>query len=103
MAMTAPSEHKRVPLTQFHNATGDFLDQAMREPIVLTSHGRPRQIVADHAYVARLEAIARGKIIEALDIEAHLSADMPEALRARILANLPSAEEIANGRWNDED
>ena len=55
MATTAPSEHKRVPLTQFHNATGNFLDQAMREPIVLTSHGRPRQIVADHANVARLE------------------------------------------------
>ena len=103
MSATAAINRKRVPLTQFHNATGDYLDQAMREPIVLTSHGRPRQIVADHAYVARLETIARGKIIEALDIEAHLSADMPEALRARILANLPSAEEIANGRWSDED
>ena len=103
MATTAPSEHKRVPLTQFHNATGDFLDQAMREPIVLTSHGRPRQIVADHAYVARLEAIARGNILKGLDIEVRSTADMPEALRARILANLPSAEEITNGRWNDED
>ena len=103
MTTTAPSEHKRVPLTQFHNATGEFLDQAMRAPIILTSHGRPRQIVADHAYVTRIEAIARGKILEALDIETHLSADMPEALRARILANLPSAEEIANGRWKDED
>ena len=102
MATTAPTEHKRVPLTQFHNATGEFLDQAMREPIVLTSHGRPRQIVADHAYVARIEAIARGKILEALDIEAHLSAEMPDGLRARIIANLPSAEEIASGRWNDE-
>ena len=60
-------------------------------------------IVADHAYFARIEAIARGRILEALDIEAHLSAEMPEALRARILANLPSAEEIASGRWNDED
>ena len=103
MATTAPSEHKRVPLTQFHNATGDFLDQAMREPIVLTTHGRPRQIVADHAYVARLEAIARGKILEALDIEARSTADMPAELRARILANLPSTEEIANDRWNKED
>ena len=102
MATTAPTEHKRVPLTQFHNATGEFLDQAMREPIVLTSHGRPLQIVADHAYVARIEAIARGKILEALDIEASLSSEMPDALRARILANLPSAEEIASGRWNDE-
>ena len=103
MPSVASSIRKRVPLTQFHNATGDYLDQAMREPIVLTSHGRPRQIVADHAYVARLEEIARGRIVEALGIEAHPTAEMPEALRARILANLPSAEEIANGRWNDED
>ena len=103
MPSVASSIRKRVPLTQFHNATGDYLDQAMREPIVLTSHGRPRQIVADHAYVARLEEIARGRIVEALGIEAHPTAEMPKALRARVLANRPSAEEIANGRWNDED
>lgn len=102
MSSAAAINRKRVPLTQFHNATGDYLDQAMREPIVLTSHGRPRQIVADHAYVARLETLARGNIIEALNIEAHETAAMPDALRARVLANRPSAEEIANGRWNDE-
>ena len=103
MPSAAAVVRKRVPLTQFHNATGDFLDQAMRDPIVLTSHGRPRQIVADHAYVERLEALARGNILDALGIEARSTAEMPEALRARILANLPSAEEIASGRWNDED
>ena len=103
MPSAASNDHKRVPLTQFHNATGDYLDQAMRDPIVLTSHGRPRQIVADHAYVERLEAIARGRIVEALGIEPRATADMPEALRARILANRPSADEIATGRWRDDD
>ena len=102
MSSATAIERKHVPLTQFHNATGDYLDQAMREPIVLTSHGRPRQIVADHAYVERLETLARGNIVEALNIKAHPAATMPDALRARVLANRPSAEEIANGRWNDE-
>ena len=46
---------------------------------------------------------ARKRILEALDIEAHLTAAMPDALRARILANLPSADEIAEGRWFDAD
>ena len=101
MPSAALSNRKRVPLTQFHNATGDYLDQAMRDPIVLTSHGRPRQIVADHAYVERLEALARGNIIEALGIEARLTAEMPEALRARILANRPSVDEISDDRWHD--
>lgn len=103
MPSAASSARKRVPLTQFHNATGDYLDQAMRNPIVLTSHGRPRQIVADHAYVERLEALAWGNIVEALGIEARSTAEMSEDLRARILANRPSADEIADGRWHDED
>ena len=95
------SERKRVPLTRFHNATGEFLDLAMREPIVLTAHGRPRQIVADNAYVERLETIAYGKIIEALDLDVRKTSEMPDEMRARILATQPTAEEIANDRWND--
>ena len=43
---------------------------------------------------------ARKRILEALDIEAHPTAAMPDALRARILANLPSVDEIATDRWN---
>lgn len=46
---------------------------------------------------------ARKRIIDALDIEAHPTAAMPEALRARILANLPSAEEVGDDRWDDFD
>lgn len=44
---------------------------------------------------------ARKRILDALDIEARLTATMPEALRARILANLPSAEEIKAVHWSD--
>ena len=46
---------------------------------------------------------ARKRILEALDIGAHLTAAMPDALRARILANLPSAEEVGDDRWDDLD
>lgn len=42
---------------------------------------------------------ARKRILDALDIEAHLTATMPNELRARIVANLPSPDEIAGGRW----
>lgn len=45
---------------------------------------------------------ARSRVIKALDIEARPTAALPDALRARILANLPSAEEITTGRWFDE-
>lgn len=48
------------------------------------------------------EEQARKRILEALDIEVHPSAEMSDDLRARILANAPSAEEIGSGRWNDE-
>lgn len=43
----------------------------------------------------------RYRIMQALGIEARSTAEMPEALRARVLANVPSAEEIADGQWRD--
>lgn len=101
--MSAPPqiERKRVPLTKFHNATGEYLDMALRSPIVLTSHGRKRQVVADSAYFERLEELARGNIIEALDIQVASTADMPPDLRQHIFATQPTAEEIANDAWID--
>jgi hypothetical protein len=101
MPAAAQIERKSVPLTKFHNATGEYLDMALRSPIVLTSHGRKRQIVADSAYFERLEELARGNIIEAMDIQVVSSADMPHDLRQRILTNQPTEEEIANDKWND--
>lgn len=101
MPAATPIERKRVPLTKFHKATGAYLDMAMRSPIVLTSQGRKRQIIADSAYFERLEELARGNIIEAMDIQVASTADMPQDLRQRLLANRPTAEEIANDKWND--
>ena len=101
MSAVPHSERKRVPLTKFHNATGEYLDMALRSPIVLTSHGRKRQIVADSAYFERLEELARGNIIEAMEIEVGFTADMTEEQRQRLLANRPTPEEIANDTWND--
>lgn len=94
-------ERKRVPLTRFHNATGEYLDEAMRSPIILTRHGRKLQAIVDNAYLERLEAIARGNILRAMDIQVIATADMPSDLRARILASQPTPEEIANDTWND--
>ena len=101
MSAATPIERKRVPLTKFHNATGEYLDMALRSPIILTSHGRKRQIVADSAYFERLEELARGNIIEAMDIQIGLTADMTQEMRQRLLANRPTAEEIVNDKWND--
>jgi hypothetical protein len=102
MTAAATPNRKRVPLTQFHNATGEFLDLAMRTPIVLTSHGRPKQFVGDNDYVERLEHIARIRIISALDLEVHPASAMPPEMRQRILDTQPTPEEIMNDRWNDE-
>lgn len=101
MSAATQIERKRVPLTKFHNSTGEYLDMALRSPIVLTSHGRKRQIVADSAYFERLEELARGNIIEAMDIQVVSSADMPQDLRQSIFATQPTEEEIANDKWND--
>ncbi|MDQ4422123.1 type II toxin-antitoxin system prevent-host-death family antitoxin [Sphingobium sp. DEHP117] len=101
MAQAKQIERKRVPLTKFHNATGEYLDMALHMPIILTNHGRKRHIVADSAYFERIEALARGNVLKAMDIEVASSFDMPDELRRQILATQPSDEEIASGKWND--
>jgi hypothetical protein len=101
-AVDPAKQYPRVPLTRFHNNTGEFLDLASRTPVVLTSHGRERHILLDSAYFRRLEAIARGHILAALELEVHAATDMPADLRARILAAQPSDEEIAAGKWNED-
>jgi hypothetical protein len=47
-----------VPLTRFHNNTGEFLDLALHEPVTLTKHGRATLSICDAAYLERLEAFA---------------------------------------------
>ncbi len=80
----AANEHPRVPLTRFHNNTGEFLDLATKQPVVLTSHGRERHVIADH-----------------MNIEAVASSDMTEADRQAFANARPSDSELANDRWED--
>lgn len=47
-----------VPLTRFHNNTGEFLDLALIAPITLTKHGRAYLTICDAGYLERLEAFA---------------------------------------------
>ena len=47
-----------VPLTRFHNNTGEFLDLALLAPVTLTKHGRDYISICDASYLARLEAFA---------------------------------------------
>ncbi len=90
-----------VTLTSFHNNTGAFLDLALREKVTLTKHGRAQWHITEAGYLERLEAIAAGKLLEALDPRHSHSRDLDAATRARIKAHIPTAEEIANDRWND--
>jgi hypothetical protein len=45
--------------------------------------------------------LLRQAIIDALDLTVHRTVDMPKEVRQRILDTQPTADEIANGRWND--
>ena len=91
-----------VTLTRFHNNTGEFLDLALREKVTLTKHGRPQWHITEASYLERLEKIAAGKLLEALDRKHDFSRDLDDATRARMTAQLPTAQELANDRWNDE-
>ena len=102
VALDTAKHYPRVPLTRFHNNTGEFLDLATRTPVVLTSHGRERHILVDSVYFRRLEEIACGNILAALELEVHAAADMPADMRAHILASHPSDQEIASGKWSDD-
>ena len=45
----------------------------------------------------------RKRVLDALGIEVHIAAAMPEDLRKRILEALPSAKDIATERWSDDE
>ena len=89
-----------ITLTRFHNNTGEFLDLALRSKVTLTKHGRPQWHITEASYLDRIEAIAAGNLLVALNRKHEYSADLDEAARARIIAQMPSDEEVANERWN---
>ena len=98
------NEHPRIPLTRFHNNTGEFLDLATKQPVVLTSHGRERHVIADSEYFRHLEQAARGMIADHMTEETTREqwlSDMTEADRQAFANARPSASELANDRWED--
>ena len=92
----------KVPLTRFHNNTGEFLDLALTSPVTLTKHGRAQWKIAEAGYYDRLEELAAGNVLSALNRQHLFSADLTEDMATRIAAQMPTAEEIAQDRWNDE-
>jgi hypothetical protein len=92
----------KVPLTRFHNNTGEFLDLALTSPVTLTKHGRAQWKIAEAGYYDRLETLAAGNVLSALNRQHLFSADLSEDMAAKIAAQMPTDEEIAQDRWNDE-
>lgn len=54
----ADSTRVCVPLTRFHNNTGEFLDLAVTAPVTLTKHGRAYLTICEAGYLEKLEAFA---------------------------------------------
>jgi len=97
-----PVEKKVVPLTTFHNHTGQYLDLGRREPVTITKHGRPDLTIADAAYFERIERIAAGQIQTVLDLQVVEASAMSAEHAALFDAAQPTAEEIAKDAWADD-
>jgi hypothetical protein len=54
----SPPVRVSVPLTRFHNNTGEFLDLALTQPVTLTKHERVVLTICEAGYFERLEAFA---------------------------------------------
>jgi len=57
----------------------EVTDKALREPVVITAHGRPRHVLLAYEYYERLRDQER---------QVHLTADLPADLAAAILEDL---------------
>jgi len=57
-AADSPPDRVSVPLTRFHNNTGEFLDLALVQPVTLTKHDRVVLTICEAGYFERLEAFA---------------------------------------------
>lgn len=97
-----PPPRKKVPLTTFHNHTGQFLDLGRQAPVTITKHGRPDITLAEASYFERLERIAAGQILALLDLVAVDAREMSADHAAIFDAARPTPEEIAADRWNDD-
>jgi prevent-host-death family protein len=92
----------KVSLTRFQNNAGEFLDIAMTSPVTLTKHGRAQWKIVEVDQYDRLEQLAAGNLLSALNRQQLFSVDLSDDMETRITEQMPTAEEIAQDRWNDE-
>lgn len=94
-------DHFRVSLSRFKSNTGELLDLASKQPVVLTVHSRERHVLADSGYFRHLERAALVAIAGHMNVEALASSDMTEADRRAFANSRPSDGELANDCWED--
>lgn len=97
----APSEHSRIPITRFHSDVEECLELAKTQPVILTSHGRERYVIADRDYFRHLERAAHKMIATQMNIEAAASFNLTAADKVAFAHARPSISELAKDRWDD--
>ena len=97
----APSEHPRIPITRFYSDIEECLKLAKTQPVILTSHGRERYVIADRDYFRHLERAAHKMITAQMDIEAVASFNVTVADKKAFAHARPSISELAKDRWED--
>lgn len=97
----APSEHPRTPIARFRRDIDECLELAKTQPVILTSHGRERYVIADRDYFRHLEQAAHKMIGAQINIEAVASFNLTAADKKAFAYARPSINELAKDRWED--
>lgn len=97
----APSDHPRVSLARFHSGIEECLELAKTQPVILTSHGRERYVIADRDHFRHLERAAHKMIAAQMNIEAVASFNLTAADKEAFAHARPSISELAKNRWED--
>ena len=97
----ALSAYPRVSLARFHSDIEECLELAKTQPVILTSHGRERYVIADRDYFRHLERAEHKMIAAQMNIEAVASFDLTAADKEALVHARPSISELAKDRWED--
>lgn len=97
----APNERPRIPITRFHSDVEECLELAKTQPVILTSHGRERYVIADRDYFCHLERVAHRMIATQMNIGAVASINLTAADEEAFAQARPSISELAKDRWED--
>lgn len=97
-----PMVKKNVPITTFHNHSGQYLNLGRCAPIIITTDGRPDLVIVEASYFERIERIAAGQILAVLDLVAVDTADMSVAHIGLFGTSRPTPEELAADCWDDD-